>query len=293
MRTFIILLLLTNLAYFGWNQGWLREPAPAAPKTAVPAVSTAAPQPFDPAPRSLTLIAELSEAERAQMRAVAPAAVDPLPVPETGGEQSQAGQQPPLIDEGATGTVAAARDPAETEQNQVVAEASQPEPEVAAGPPWCADLGQFTDAALAEALVPALAALGVTAQLRTETVPVSSTFWVYMPAFASEDEARRMLAELQGREIDSYYMRSGQFSGGISLGVFSRRASAETVRAALAAQGYTAQIGEVFREEPRSLLALQAPDAGVVKAAGWADFMAKNPGLQLTENVCESVASGF
>lgn len=293
MRTFIILLLLTNLAYFGWNQGWLREPAPAAPKTAVPAASTAAPRPFESAPRSLTLISELSDAEREQMLALAPVTAISPPAPEAVGGQPQAGQRPPLIDEAAEDAVVAPADLVETKENQVVTESAQPAPDVAAGPLWCADLGQFADAAQAEALIPALAALGVTARLQTETVPVSSTFWVYMPAFSSEDEARRMLAELQGREIDSYYMRSGQFPGGISLGVFSRRASAETVRAALAAQGYTAQIGEVFREEPRSLLALQAPDAGVVKAAGWADFMAKNPGLQLTENVCESVASGF
>lgn len=258
MRTFIILLLLTNLAYFGWNQGWLRELPPPATKTPVPAQPTAMPRPFEPPPHGLRLISELSESERAQLTR------SPLP---------------------------AAPMPDEPEQNQELGlEVPQP---VELGPPWCATLGEFVQVADADALLPALAALGVTAELRSAAVPVSSMFWVYLPAFASDAETRRVLDELQSKQIDNFYMRDGQFAGGISLGVFSRRASAEAVQQALAPQGYTAQIGEVVREEQRSSLALRAPGTSHLEAPGWADLMAENPGLTLTENVCESVASDF
>lgn len=290
MRTFIILLLLTNVAYFGWNQGWLREPTRVAPKITIPAATTVVPQPFESAPRGLTLISELSEAEREQLLA-SPLAVTAAEAAVAEAEASE-GQSVIDIDETVV-LPGETEDIAEGVQNQIVEEGSGSGLVTPDGPPWCAELGQFVGAAGAEALIPALLSLGVAAEVQTDKVPVSSTFWVYMPAFASQEEASRMLAELRERKIDSYYMRSGQFPGGISLGVFSRRASAERVLEALAAQGYTTQIGEVFREEPRSLLALRASSAGVVKASGWADFMAKNPGLTLTENVCESVASGF
>ncbi len=283
MRTFMILLLLTNLAYFGWNQGWLRELAPPAPKTSVAAAATAVPRPFEHAPRSLTLVSELPEAERAQLQLAAP--VDAPQAPATAATATSPPAGSPAAQ--AETVAVAAGDLVESEQNQLVEAAPVEEAIV----PWCADLGLFAEAGDAEALLPALSALGVNAVLRTESVPVSSTFWVYMPAFASDAEASRMLAELQERRIDSYYMRGGEFPGGISLGVFSRRSSAETVQEALRAQGYATQIGEVFREEPRSALVLNAPDAAVVETPGWADFMAKNAALTLTENVCESVAS--
>lgn len=166
-------------------------------------------------------------------------------------------------------------------------------PVPAAPRPWCAELGPIADVAQAQALLPRLAALDITAELQTQEVPVSSTFWVYMPAFASEAEARRMLAELQERKIDSYYMRSGQFPGGISLGVFSRRASAETVQANLARQGYQSQIGEVERMEPRATLRLRAADAASVTGPAAAEFRALVGNHSLAENVCESVASEF
>jgi cell division septation protein DedD len=272
MRTFIILLLLANIAYFGWNQGWLRELPPAAPKVSVPAQFQSAQSPFEPAARTLTLVAELTESELAALAlAAAPAPVTP-PV----SAPAQANLAPvvaePLV---------------EPEQNQAVA---LPPPAVAS-PPWCGVLGEFESPEAAAALIPALAALDVEAGVRTKAVPVGSTFWVYMPAFASEAEARDMLRQLQERKIDSYYMRSGQFPGGISLGVFSRRASAESVQATMASQGYRTTIGEVLREEPRSTLVLHAADGSVVKRVGWADFVAKNTTLTVTENVCESVAS--
>ena len=283
MRTFIILLLLTNLAYFGWNQGWLRQLAPPAPKTSIAAAATAVPQPFAQAAGGLTLVSELPETERAQLL-LTPPVVAPRDTASLAPEAASATDSPAATVEA---VALAAGGLIESDKNQLVEDA----PPVEALVPWCADLGLFAELGDAEALMPTLTAMGINAALRTTSVRVSSTFWVYMPAFASDAEASRMLAELQERNIDSYYMRSGAFPGGISLGVFSRSSSAATVQEALAAQGYTAQIGEVFREEPRSTLVLSAPDAAVLETPGWADFMAKNAALTLTENVCESVAS--
>jgi cell division protein FtsN len=257
MRTFAILLLLTNLVYFGWNQGWLRETQPARPRAVATVQAPAAD--FG----GLQLLSELSDAERQERRLQSQTASAALPAPAA---------------ESAAPAAAAA-----------VAAAAP----VAAVKPWCAELGPFETVQAAAPLRTRLEGLGVQVRQQDRELPVASTFWVYLPAFADEAEARRILAELQARKIDSYYMRSGQFSGGISLGVFSRRASAEKVQADMAAKGYRASIGEVQREEPRSYLILRAPDEKLLGQSAWADFRRQAQSWNLTEKSCEGVASVF
>jgi cell division septation protein DedD len=289
MRTFIVLLLLANIAYFGWNQGWLRD-APPATVVRVPEARPAHPA-FVPAQKGLVLLEELSQAERE--------ALGQRPLIEEAGAQEAAGVIEGALAQGqavATTTEEVAPDPANAPEEPVKDSENQglveevPERQ---GPPWCGELGQFATAAEAEGWLPALRDMGLQASTRGAQVHVATMFWVYLPAFASQQEAQQMLAELQEKSIDSFYMRDGRFAGGISLGVFSRRASAETVQATLARQGYQPQIGEVEREEERFWLVLQAPSAAVLEGPAWADFRAKTGSVNLTENVCENVASGF
>lgn len=258
MRTFLVLLLLSNIVYFGWNRGWLRElPASLAAQTVLPP-RAGSPPPM-PAAEGLTLLSELSEAERV---ALAAGSGSPAVVPDTAEVSEPAVARVPPV---------APADPVST--------------------PWCAELGPLADKEAAAALQPRLEALGLAVVSVGLEVPVSSTFWVYLPAFSDEALAVRTLAELQARGVDSYYMRSGQFAGGISLGVFSRRASAETVRADLQRQGYQPLIGEVFREELRYFLGLRAGSDAIRGAAQWAALQAATAPWTLTENVCESVAT--
>jgi|GEM_PF-468477 hypothetical protein len=274
MKTFVLLLLLTNLAYFGWNQGWLRT-VPVEP-VAVSAAEEAALPPFQQAPASLTLLAEIPDPAQAGTGAGVDAAIAlPVaaePVAETGG----------MIRRDITGAAPVAEVPLESPLAAVIPVAPTP---------WCGELGLIAEESAAKTLIPDLSALGFVVELQSGRVQVSSTYWVYMPAFASETEAFRQLEELQDRKIDSYYMRAGNYAGGISLGVFSREESAKVAQANLARQGYQAQIGEVIREEPRFRLVLTAPDRSILDGAEWQGFRARNNALQLSENVCEVVAS--
>lgn len=267
MRTFLLLLLIANIAYYAWNHGWLSEAPPASEVVVLPSV-----EPRERAPRQLRLIAELSDSERQELGRVADLAV-------LGGNgeaftpDNPSSLQEPVV----AGAERSSELQAETEQRVRT--------------PWCGELGLFVTGEDAEALMSSLVKLGFSVELRSGERPVSSTFWVYMPPFADEAEARRMLAELQVRNIDSYHMRSGQFSGGISLGVFSRRSSAETVQAELARQGYQASIGQVFREEPRSWLVLKAPSVELLEGDAWESLKTDFPAPGLSENVCEIVAT--
>src|SRR5690606_40046025 len=71
-----------------------------------------------------------------------------------------------------------------------------------AGPAWCADIGLFTAADQAQALLPELLLLGVDAKLAQGRRPAGITHWVHSRLFASENEARELLSELQSRNIE-------------------------------------------------------------------------------------------
>jgi len=244
MKTFVILLVLSNIAYFGWNQGWMRDVPVKNSGLSAPTVKTA-PQPYEQAPAELVLLSELP-----------------------------------------AGALQERELPVQTEVANPVVPPSAVELQ-----PWCANLGLFELESEARALLGQLSVMSVQATLESGRVPVASTFWVYLPAFATEAEAFAMLEELQDKSIDSYYMRSGELAGGISMGVFSRRESAEVAQATLARRGYQASIGEVFREEMRWWLVLQARSAGFTEGPDWQAFRASHSALPMTENVCEVVAS--
>jgi len=276
MKSFVVLLLLANFAYFGWNQGWLRDVPPPRAAISRPAADNL--PPFILGPASLTLLAEL------------PAGTLPEPVP-----RSLSGVDPESSVGADHGVRPQAPEPAthsEPATTLAGTNAGVRPPETQS---WCANLGLFTLEEEAATLLPRVLVLGIEARVQSGLAAVASTFWVHLPAFASEAEAFRTLQELQERNIDSYYMRSGDMAGGISLGVFSRPESAETARANLVRRGYDPLVREVKRQENRFWVALAAPSAAVLETPQWLDFRANFPSLPLTENVCEAVAlpTGF
>jgi hypothetical protein len=297
MRVFLILLLLANLGYLAWRQGWVFE-GPEAP----PADQSGT---FQPAGQSLTLLAELSQERLTLMDSLAQART----------ARTDAATELQQV-QGEIAAVASeiGENQAELAQNRVrstevqqalldtldaaVAEAQAPGevPGIVANQaptvPWCARAGSFVDRPAAEAFIDSLETLRVRGQIEAQEQPVSSTWWVHMPAFASEALARERLLELQAKNIDSYYMRSGEMAGGISLGVYSREESALIAQQQLAERGYPTSIREVVRMGERLYVRIVMPDATLREAPEWTDFLARTGGLEVLENACETIAPG-
>jgi hypothetical protein len=284
MRTTAVLLLLANLALLAWLQGWLG--AREAPQTLVRA-------PFQQAPESLILLGELPDERLALMARIASSqavianaeeqlvvAREEISVVQ---EELAAGSEP---------IPASQAEAAPAEPEQVLTAAVEEASPIPAPPlvPWCATAGGFPDERVANDYVAALAELGVNGILEGREEPVSSTWWVHMPAFNSEAAARRMLEELQAKNIDSFYMRTGEMAGGISLGVFSRQASALIAQQQLADQGYATSIREVFRLGQRYYVDIAMPDSALLESPEWAAFMASEGGFQVSEKLCEVIA---
>lgn len=288
MRSFLILLLLANLGYLTWRQGWVLDRPPGVPTEARPA--------FHPAPQSLTLLSELAPDRRDLMASLMAA------------QNARAGAQQQLITtqrqastvEREIGDVAV-----EIEENKVRSEQvlqdfqSAVEPAIAESVeesvpetvPWCGIAGAFNDQSAATNFLVGLADLGVEGLVQVREEPVSSTWWVHMPAFDSEAAAMALLAELQGKNIDSYYMRNGEMAGGISLGVFSRQESATIAQRQLADRGYTTSVREVARMGERYYVALGMPDDALRQAPEWAAFLGRFGPIEVSENACEKIAS--
>ncbi|MEY4642526.1 MAG: hypothetical protein RLZZ227_2520 [Pseudomonadota bacterium] len=157
--------------------------------------------------------------------------------------------------------------------------------------PWCAIAGVFGDQSAAADFVSGLVGLGVEGLVQMRTEQVSSTWWVHMPAFASEAAAMALLAELQEKNIDSYYMRSGEMAGGISLGVFSRQESAAIAQRQLAERGYDTSVREVARMGERHYVALRMPDGTLRQAPEWTAFLGRVGRIEVLDNACEKIAS--
>ncbi len=292
MRVFLILLLLANLGYLAWQQGWVSaKPEPVA-VNAQPA--------FQQAGQSLVLLGELPQERKDLMASLAQART----VRADADQELQQVQQQIDAVQGDIGENQAefAQDQARSAEVQqalldtldaAVAEAVPEEPVVPPEPtvPWCAEAGAFADPPAAVAFMNALAELAVEGKIMTREAPVASTWWVHMPAFASEAVAMERLEELQAKNIDSYYMRSGDMAGGISLGVFSRQESALIAQQQLAERGYATSIREVFRMEERPYVAVTMPDATLREAPEWEAFLASAGAVELVENACETIAS--
>ncbi|HWK53670.1 MAG TPA: SPOR domain-containing protein [Hyphomicrobiales bacterium] len=270
MRTFFILMVLANLGYFGWryHNGELRAlDAALNPPAFSPAVPAPPPDP-EPA-KSLVLVSELPESARL---AAEISAGTPVVTARSGEDGAPATAAPP---------------PSTPEPAAPPPTRSQP---VTPMPRQCAKVDGLDQEAAATELAELLTAAGIENRMEPRQTQTGSTWWVYLPAFATDALTQRMLAELKEKGIDSYYMRTGELAGGISLGVYSREASAKAAQQSLSQRGYSANIQQVFRMGTLYEVVAQASVAALNEARGMAGFLAAHGNAQVAEFVCGSVA---
>jgi len=255
MRILAAVLLLLNFGWFAWQQGML-----PVGELARPLVRT----PFQQAPQRLMLVSELPPEQRALMEEI------------VASRQRSAEVEARMAELELEVTEA---------REQLPAAQDLPEPT-----PWCAIVGPFAGPEAAEAWLADLTTVGGEGGVEQREEPVSSTWWVHTLPLASESEARLLLAEMQSRGVDSYYLRDGQLAGGISLGVFSRQESAGIAREQLGRQGYSAEITQIFRNSLRYYADIRLPDPEVLETPQWQALSVGLAPLQPVEKTCEVIA---
>jgi len=124
----------------------------------------------------------------------------------------------------------------------------------------CLYLGSFQQEDGARQVEQRLMALDIQAQVRAVDAAAGLDYWVYLAPLASRQASLRQLKELQARKIDSYIITQGDLANGISLGIFPRSDSAESVVQRLRDAGYEPLLRELPRAQ-RSFWVRIAPES--------------------------------
>lgn len=135
-----------------------------------------------------------------------------------------------------------------------------PQPSLVAQGETCLYLGSFQQEDGARQVEQRLMALDIQAQVRAVDAAAGLDYWVYLAPLASRQASLRQLKELQARKIDSYIITQGDLANGISLGIFPRSDSAESVVQRLRDAGYEPLLRELPRAQ-RSFWVRIAPES--------------------------------
>ena len=155
----------------------------------------------------------------------------------------------------------------------------------------CLFLGGFDEEQQAESLEQRLLSLDVQSEVQQVDAATGVDYWVYLPPLASRQASLRQLRELQSRNIDSYIITVGDLSNGISLGIFSRKDSAEGVVARLREVGYAALVRELPRMHRKYWVRVAVASRNQLDDAILRGLKNDMPELQHRQMSCTGVAT--
>lgn len=217
LRSLVLILVIVNLCFLAWSQGWLRQWVGVHPDTQrEPQRLSQQLQPdrievLRPDIRPDEVSRAEAEAESAQPDPSAPGATDAS----ASGAGTEAEGSPPAA------SAPASTAPSASSGSQVAATAS-------AESTLCVEAGPFRpeDAAVAEASVKALLPAGSWGR---QSIPVSGQWMIYMGPYPDDELYARKLAELRrfkGVAFDEV-KRPANLAQGLSLGRFTSEKEAE------------------------------------------------------------------
>jgi biotin operon repressor len=228
MKWMVGLLLLANLALFGWMRWGVA--LTVAPGT----TAAAAPLNAD----KMQLLEYLPASATASAPSVAPVVTLPLvaapaPVP-TPAPAQPAPTPAPAIKAAAPATPAPVAPAAPTNPTPASAAAAvlPPEPVKVAAPvkkvESCAEWGEFSGTDLTRAQE-ALATLKLGNDLSQRTVELDHGYWVHIPPLKKRTDVDKKVAQLKERGIRDYFVvrEKGKWQNAISLGVFKSEEAAK------------------------------------------------------------------
>lgn len=155
----------------------------------------------------------------------------------------------------------------------------------------CVFLGSFQAEDRARQLVQRLLSLDVQSSVQTVDASAGVDYWVYLPPLASRQASLWQLRELQARKIDSYIITEGDLTDGISLGIFQRKDSADSVVERLKGAGYDALVRELARSQHDYWAQVAPESARLIDDALVLQLAPDFPELQKQTMPCKNVAS--
>ncbi|SHN12647.1 SPOR domain-containing protein [Phytopseudomonas punonensis] len=155
----------------------------------------------------------------------------------------------------------------------------------------CLFLGRFDDESQAGQVEQRLLSLDIRSQMQVVESAGAVDYWVYLPPLASRQASLRQLRELQARKIDSYIISQGDLANGISLGIFPRHDSADSVITRLRRAGYEPLLRELPRANRSHWVRIAPESRRLVDDSLLERLSLDFNGLQHQLMPCEGVAS--
>lgn len=155
----------------------------------------------------------------------------------------------------------------------------------------CLFLGRFDEEAQAQQVEQRLLSLDIRSQSQVVESAGAVDYWVYLPPLASRQASLRQLRELQARKIDSYIISQGDLANGISLGIFPRHDSADSVISRLRRAGYEPLLRELPRANRSHWVRIAPESRRLVDDSLLERLSLDFNGLQHQLMPCEGVAS--
>ncbi|WP_165668327.1 SPOR domain-containing protein [Metapseudomonas otitidis] len=137
-----------------------------------------------------------------------------------------------------------------------------------------------------------LLSLNIQSSIQSVDAAAGVDYWVYLAPLASRQASLRQLKELQARKIDSFLISQGDLQNGISLGIFPRLDSAESVMSRLKDAGYEPLMRELPRAHRDYWVRVDESSRRLVDDSLLAALVKDFPGLQHKIMPCQGVASG-
>ncbi len=111
----------------------------------------------------------------------------------------------------------------------------------------CISIGPIAEQQDGEKIVDGLYKAGYQSKLQSLELSKDVQYWVILPSYSTRREALAVLRQLQSKKIDSYLVESGDFKNAISLGLFSKKSSAQGILDKIQEVGFAAEIREKVR----------------------------------------------
>lgn len=120
---------------------------------------------------------------------------------------------------------------------------------------------------------------------------VEPLYWVYFPPLGNAQIALRKLREFQSQQIDSFLVTKGQYANAISLGYFSKKSSAISVRNSIEEAGYEAKMMVKKRFKEQFWLDLEQFEKQSIEREKISAASTDYPEVSIQKKLCKTVAS--
>lgn len=111
----------------------------------------------------------------------------------------------------------------------------------------CFNVGPFQSPASAEGFSARMSGKGFLAKIEQRKAE-GKDYWIYVPPFTNRAKAEERLRELRSKGVESFIVGEGAFVNAISLGHFSKKELAESLKDKLTAAGVVAEYREMANE---------------------------------------------